>query len=429
TLPQGEKTSLCLITVDGVPVETPIEPAPGTYCATVNVAPGVGEVTHEVVFYNAEDEDCEIQVCKLDENGEPIEGWTFQLWTAVADSVDGPSVELGPVKIGEEVTGADGCVTWSELEPGPYAVVEELPQTVGGRTYTKVDGDVEITVYCTDPPTTGMVPPCHVSSRLWAVPVDLRDGCCEASPDVTVTFRNTCEVEVQICKIGIQAEECDPLADSGPVSGWRFTLQRLPDGPVSNLQTGLDGCTQTILLEPGEYRVCEALDPGFVFCSLEVNGVPVDPIPVGDTVCYDFTVGCADVDLAVEPDIEITYANAGGGPTRTPGYWFTHVDAQKAAFECITGSETGTIELCDGCSVTIDDSMAIFWNAKGGNRPTLAMHILAAMFNSCLLSPAPGSIIEDALEVLCNPDATNMQISAVLGPLTEFNESGTEQDV
>jgi hypothetical protein len=129
--------------------------------------------------------------------------------------------------------------------------------------------------------------------------------------------------------------------------------------------------------------------------------------------------------------VEITYTNASGRASRTPGYWFTHPDALKAAFECITGSETGTIVLCesDGCAVDAEDAMAVFWTSKGSNRPTLAKHILAAMFNNCLLSPAPGTIIDDALAVLCDPEAGSVEIGDVLGPLTEYNESGTEQDV
>jgi hypothetical protein len=115
------------------------------------------------------------------------------------------------------------------------------------------------------------------------------------------------------------------------------------------------------------------------------------------------------------------------GATRTPGYWFTHPDAMLAAFACITGDEDGTIVLCAGtCSVDADDAMAIFWKAKGGNRPTLAQHILSAMFNDCLLTSAPGTIIEDALAVLCNPNATSTEIGNAIGPLDAFNNSGDD---
>jgi hypothetical protein len=272
----------------------------------------------------------------------------------------------------------------------------------------------------------------EVVPNVWAVPVDLTGGCCEASPDVSVVFQNTCEIPVTICKIGIQAPECDELAETGPVSGWNFTLKELPDGPEVPYSTGVSGCTDPIALEPGDYQVCESMDPVFIFCKLEVNGVQVDPTytedtnadGVDDVICYDFTIGCDDL----EP-VEITYSNASGRITRTPGYWFTHPDALNAAFECLSGGGGGTLVLCGGCEMDEDDAMAVFWTAKGGNRPTLAKHILAAMFNDCVLSPAPGTIIADGIAVLCDPEATNQEIGDVLGPLTEFNESGTEQEM
>jgi hypothetical protein len=382
------------------------------------------------VGYAQEEADCSLQVCKLDENGDPIEGWAFQLWTAVPDSADTMVLELLPVPVlvAEGVTCADGCLTFSGLGLGVYGLTEQLPQTVGSKIYTKVDGAVEVTCCCEEPPTTVSIPAIEVASGLWGVPILVPPSCCAADPDIAVTFQNTCDVEVEICKLGIESDGCGSMAEAHPVRNWRFTLQRLPDGPVFDVTTQCDGCTQTILLEPGDYRVCETWDPGFRFCSLEVNGVPVDPVPSGYNFhCHEFTVGCDDVDLG-SPDIEITYANAAGEWTRTPGYWFTHPDALKAAFECITGSETGVIELCDGCAIDADDAMAIFWTSKGGNRPTLAQHLLAGIFNSCLLTTAPGDILLDAAAVLCDPEAASAEIGAVLVPLAEFNASGTEQE-
>jgi len=419
TLPQGDKSVFCSVTVDDEPVTATTDT--DTWCVDVVVGCDAMGESHEVVYYNTEPPDCEIEVCKKDESGEPVEGWTFQLWS-------------GGVQVGTDVvTGVEGCYTWTELEPLLYVVAEPLPQTVGGKTYTKVDGDVTIMDNCAEPAGETQVPATEVLPGTWGVEVDLSGGCCETSPDVSVTFQNTCEVEVTICKIGIQAAECDPLADTSPVAGWDFTLKEMPDGPEVPYTTGSGGCTDPIVLEPGDYRVCESFDPVFVFCTLEVNGVPISPSYTEDTnmdgiddvICYDFSVTCEDVD-----PVEITFSNAAGCMTRTPGYWFTHPDALKAAFACITGSETGTIVLCasDSCEVTADDAMAIFWTAKGGNRPTLGKHVLAAMFNNCLLSPAPGTIIDDALAVLCDPEATSMEIGFVLDPLTDYNESCTDQD-
>jgi PKD repeat protein len=110
--------------------------------------------------------------------------------------------------------------------------------------------------------------------------------------------------------------------------------------------------------------------------------------------------------------------------TRTPGYWFTHPEALLTAFEAIAGDDDGVISLCDDCDVTADDAMAIFWLAHG-LRATFAQHLLAALFNDALLRPAPEDITEDAMDVLCNPDATNAQLSAALGPLAAYNQSGS----
>jgi PKD repeat protein len=110
--------------------------------------------------------------------------------------------------------------------------------------------------------------------------------------------------------------------------------------------------------------------------------------------------------------------------TRTPGYWFTHPEALLTAFAAIAGDEDGVISLCDDCLVTPDDAMAIFWLAHG-LRVTFAQHLLAAMFNGALLKPVPDGIIENAMNVLCNPEATNAQLSAALAPLAAYNQSGS----
>jgi hypothetical protein len=200
------------------------------------------------------------------------------------------------------------------------------------------------------------------------------------------------------------------------------------------MTTATGGCTDAAILTPGTYEVREELDAGQVFCALEVNGSPADPTRtedqdgdgVDDLIAYEFTVTGSQ-----DPPIEVTFTNAGGRVTRDPGYWFTHPAALLAAFECLTGDPDGAITLCegDGCDVTADDAMAIFWRARGGNRPALARHTLAAIFNGCLFSGAPADAIEDALAVLCDLSATSAEITAVLGPLEEYNGSGTNQEM
>jgi PKD repeat protein len=119
--------------------------------------------------------------------------------------------------------------------------------------------------------------------------------------------------------------------------------------------------------------------------------------------------------------------------TRTPGYWFTHPAAVIEAFSALANNNAsisnsgGLIILCtdDGCAVTPEDAMAIFWQAHG-LRATFAQHILAAIFNNALLKPAPAGIIDAALAVLCNPASTNDEISAAMAPLVAYNEGGTQ---
>jgi len=111
--------------------------------------------------------------------------------------------------------------------------------------------------------------------------------------------------------------------------------------------------------------------------------------------------------------------------TRTPGYWFTHPEALLEAFAAIAGDADGGVSLCPsgGCTLTPDDAMAVFWRGQG-LRATFAQHVLAAMFNSALLEPAPEGSIDAATEVLCDPASTNAELSAAKAPLVSYNEGG-----
>ena len=127
-----------------------------------------------------------------------------------------------------------------------------------------------------------------------------------------------------------------------------------------------------------------------------------------------------------------------GGPTRTPGYWFTHPNALIAGMRCndggpfdLDGTVNGRIVLCaSGCSFSANDAMSSYWKFQNikptaCNRPTLVQQIFSAMFNQCLLgTSAPAGIIQDGIDVLCNPAATSAEIAAVIYPLDVFNNSG-----
>ena len=110
--------------------------------------------------------------------------------------------------------------------------------------------------------------------------------------------------------------------------------------------------------------------------------------------------------------------------TRTPGYWFTHSEALREALAGLAG-DSRSVSLCPSgtCTLTPEDAMAIFWRGRG-LRATLAQHLLAAMFNDVLLKPAPEGIIEEGIEVLCNPNSTNAEITAAKTWLEGYNRSG-----
>ena len=194
------------------------------------------------------------------------------------------------------------------------------------------------------------------------------------------------------------------VANSGDI-GLSFHLVDPTAGLDENFTLAASGSqtfTPSYVVQPGDTSpVCNTAD---LFVSIADGLLP--------NTWHEQVTTCCDIEVP-------------GGPTRTPGYWFTHPTALNAAFACITGSETGVINLCDGCSVTANDAMAIFWNIAGSNRPTLAQHILSAMFNQCVLGTvAPDSIIENGMEVLCNPSATSEEIAAAIAPLDAFNNSG-----
>jgi uncharacterized repeat protein (TIGR01451 family) len=217
------------------------------------------------------------------------------------------------------------------------------------------------------------------------------------------------------------SKECspDPVAIGGTLT-WTITLTNTGDVSLDiHVTDSTAGIDQVVVLAAGATQVVNA--------THVVTVADVSPIENTVTAEATLTGGALPNEITQTDssscDVEITPV---GGPTRTPGYWFTHPAALLAAYECITGSQNGTITLCPGtCTANANDAMAVFWTAKGGNRPTLAQHILSAMFNECLLgTAAPPGIIQNGLDVLCNPDATSDEIAAAIAPLDAFNNSG-----
>ena len=215
------------------------------------------------------------------------------------------------------------------------------------------------------------------------------------------------------------AKECspDPVAVGGTLT-WTITLENTGDVSLDiHVVDPTAGIDQTVTVAAaGTEQIIANLVVGGESSPI-TNSASATATLTGDILPNQLGPETADSSCAIES----------GGATRTPGYWFTHPDALLAAFDCITGSESGVITLCDGCEVDANDAMAIFYRTSGGNRPTLAQHILSAMFNQCVFgTPAPSGIIQDGLDVLCDANATPSEISAAIMPLDEFNNSGEE---
>jgi uncharacterized repeat protein (TIGR01451 family) len=212
----------------------------------------------------------------------------------------------------------------------------------------------------------------------------------------------------------------DPVAVGGTLT-WTITLINTGDVSLDiHVTDAIAGIDEMVVLGAGDTEVINAT-------HVVTAG---DPDPIENTVTGEATAtgGIVTGTVTHSASSSCPIAPQVGGATRTPGYWFTHPAALLAAYECITGSANGTITLCPAtCAANANDAMAIFWKASGG-RATLGVHILSAMFNQCELgTPAPGTIIQDGLDVLCDPGATSDEIGAAIGPLDAFNNSGDSQ--
>jgi hypothetical protein len=238
----------------------------------------------------------------------------------------------------------------------------------------------------------------------------------------------------------VACESDDTTECTVPRCDWTIAKECLVEGPVgaqtvtwtitvSNLVNS--GCTLDIQVvddDLGVNQLVEDLAPG------DSEPIIVGPLSVDDCVTVTNTatgtafIANSDTQVGLPKDSNEASCDTqcGGGPTRTPGYWFTHPTALNEAFRCL-GSPLTLGVGCAGCTVRANDAMAIFWRTSGTNRPTLAQQVLAAMFNQCVLgTPAPAGIIENGMAVLCDPDATSTEIGNVIGPLDDFNNSGDD---
>ncbi len=211
-----------------------------------NISPLCQEVTLRcdnltVNFTNEQKEFC-IDGYKIDNcTGEGLEGWII----TVEDESE--------VVYGSAITDQNGYYQVCNLTPGNYIVCEELQ-----------DGWIDLTPPCVD---------------VEIVDADVHD----------INFTNT----RQFC---IEGYKLDAETGEG-LEGWTITVTDDLDQEVGNVITDQDGFYQVCDLTPGNYTVCEELQPGYLNVTpicLEVT-LPCNNLTVnftnlqqeGETFCID----------------------------------------------------------------------------------------------------------------------------------------------
>ncbi len=193
---------------------------------TVEFLPG--DLEHTLEYGNFEK--VEVKACKYEDvDGDggkdtPIEGWTVHL------TVDGEITET-------ELTGADGCYTWSDLGPLPagsyYDASETVPAGWTATSPTEVDFE--------SPPQSGAT--------------------------YQADFTNFENVEVKACKL--KDADGDPATtdDQTPKAGWPVYLT-ITGVRQETRETGPDGCYTWENLGPlpagGYYDVGEDPQDGWI---------------------------------------------------------------------------------------------------------------------------------------------------------------------
>jgi hypothetical protein len=218
----------------------------------VNCTAGVNGGACDATFVNSKK--VSVKACKLEDvdtnpattaDRIPVVGWTVKL------TKDGVVQET-------KTTGADGCYTWTNLEPlvAPhyYDVHEEVPASWFAWTPT--------TVNCT---------------------AGVNGGACDA------TFVNSKRVNVKACKLEDVDTNPATSADRVPVAGWTVKLTK--NGVVQDTKlTGEDGCYTWTNLEPlappNYYDVHEEVPTSWY--AWTPTSVTCDPIASGGTCTATF---------------------------------------------------------------------------------------------------------------------------------------------
>jgi hypothetical protein len=221
-----------------------------------------------------------VQACKLEDldanpstaaDRVPVSGWEVKLYK------DGNLLDTA-------LTGANGCYTWSNLDPGhAYSVSETVPANW----------------YAWTPPTVVLDP----------IP---------SGGTGTATFVNSKKVAVKACKLEDVDGNPATAADRAPVEGWEVKLYK--DGNLLHTAlTGTDGCYTWSNLDPShEYSVSEtvpanwyawtpttvALNPIASGGTGTVTFVNSELASLGDRVWWDYDHDGIQDDGELEPGIE-----------------------------------------------------------------------------------------------------------------------------
>ena len=263
--------------------------------------------SHLHTFVNAEE--LEVTACKsVDADGDPNttgdqtsrEGWTVYL------SVDGVRQEPG------QLTGSDGCTTWSDLAPAQaYGVEEDLPSGWTALTPTIHD--------------FGQV----TSGRAY-----------------THTFLNAESAEVTACK-SVDADG-DPATtgDQAPREGWTVYLSVDDVRQVPGQLTGVGGCTTWSDLAPAQaYGVEEDLPSGWT--PLAPTSHDFGTVIAGQAYTHTFVnAESAEVTACKSVDVDGDPNTTGDQALREGWTVYLSVDGVRQALGQLTGE--------DGCATWSD---------------------------------------------------------------------------
>jgi hypothetical protein len=216
-----------------------------------------------------------------------------------------------------------------------------------------------------------------------------------------------------------------------PVIGADFTDATPFDGDQAVIATisGSGAATRSNVLA-GSYTVTEAATAGFALANLVCTASP------GSSATPDIPTATANLTIAGGGSVTCTYTNAqAAGPTRTLGFWATHLSYASSAWltipaaarqQCTVARTVGVAEL-EGAfwSDIAKTSTGVRRSALDQARMQLVQQLEAAMLNATFgISSSDQANIAGAAAAYCNPTATRAALTNWVSILTAFNQSG-----